>query len=133
MKKYLARPLVNRNRRSAESPWFTTTELARSHRWEAGAKIDSTSGRANPSRNRGFSPHTVVSDTAGVDGVLCPKGCQHVASLLTNRHCEEHATNSNHHGDRDRETSDNAVMHTRLLDHVKALGVHEFRRHTDFR
>src|SRR5437016_1612887 len=50
-KKYLARPWVRRNKRSAESSWFTMTELEKNLRSDAAAKTVFASALDNPSRN----------------------------------------------------------------------------------
>src|SRR6266436_2566223 len=67
MKKYLARPLVNRNRCSAGFPWFVITELARSRRSVAAPRMISRSRWAIPSNNLEFKPaREVAIPVAGI-------------------------------------------------------------------
>jgi hypothetical protein len=68
MKKYLARPLVNRNKCSAGFPWFVITELARYRRSVAAARMIARSCCAIPSNNRDFKPAgTAAIPVAGID------------------------------------------------------------------
>ena len=74
MKKYLALPLVSRNRCLAGCPWCMSTELARNLLRVDAAKISSTSKGTKPSRNRdwrrmhsaGEHLPAVISRVAGI-------------------------------------------------------------------
>src|SRR5271156_925109 len=69
MKKYRARPLVNRNRCSAGLPWLVITELARSRRSVAAARMISRFRGAIPSNSRDFKPagSRAAIPVAGID------------------------------------------------------------------